>query len=463
MFKKCKKFCIAPSVCPDPSSLFYHGSGHILFSVLIGACVTTLSGCERLPSSPMSAPPTSNNELIINKPIVATALPKPTQQLTCEQLQAGRVVTIAGHTAIEPQCDLTDKGVQFVLDSSDTSLDCNGARLSANEAAANKSAITIRPKADKAIKDITVANCHIQGYGHALHIRQKTNPNERYVKGMTNPEANRALAPYNIRIINVTSNGSKNSGIFVGDHVHHVSFDQLQVARSGTVGLYLEFGSQHNTIQNSVFVDNGFRAFKPNREAIAVDSSAFNTIKNNKFIHNGAGSIYLYRNCFEHANDPSRSNYFKRTESASDNIIVGNTFSDEPVGIWVASRQSRNLKGFECGAYPLAKTAFASYYIDSAKHNLVKDNTFVGVESGIIVEDDGTQISGNDFSKVGGVAIKVGSEIRERYASDQKGEQAGLHAGIQHTVIHSNVFDATQSRDDQVRISKASQQGTQFK
>lgn len=463
MFKKCKKLCITPSAYPYPSYLLHHGRLNILFSVLIGACVTTLSGCERLPSSPISAPATSNNELVINKSIVATDLPKSTQQLSCEQLQAGQVVTITGHTVLAPQCDLTGKGVQFVLDSSDTSLNCNGAILSSNAVTDSKSAITIRPRADKAIKDITVANCHIQGYGHALHIRQKTNPNSRYSKGLTNPDSNRALAPHDIRVINVTSNGSKNSGIFVGDHVHHVTFDQLQVVRSGTVGLYLEFGSQHNTIQNSVFVDNGFRSFKPNREAIAVDSSAFNTIQNNKFVHNGAGSIHLYRNCFEHANDPSRSNYFKRTESASDNIIEGNTFRDEPVAVWVASRQSRNLKGFECGAYPLAKTAFASYHIDSAKHNLIKDNTFIQVESGIIIEDDGTQISGNDFSQVGGVAIKVGSEIRERYASDQKGEQAGLHAGIQHTVIHSNVFDATQSRDDQVRISKASQQGTQFK
>lgn len=422
----------------------------------------SVSGCERLPSPtiPASSADTGESSVINSDKVVSAALPPATQLLDCNDLKEGEVLTVRGHTALAPQCYLIGKGVRFVLDSSNTSLDCNGAKLGSNEATASKSAITIRPKADKAIENIAVANCHVQGYGHALHIRQKTNPNSRYAKGRTNPEVNRALAPHDIRVINVTSNGSKNSGIFVGDHVHHVSFDQVQVVRSGTVGLYLEFGSQHNTIQNSVFVDNGFRIFKPNREAIALDSSAFNIIKNNEFVHNGAGSILLYRNCFEHANDASRSNHFKRTESASDNIIIGNTFREEPVGVWVASRQSRNLKGFECGAYPLATTAFASYHIDSAKNNRIKGNTFIDIGNGIIVEDDGTEISGNDFRKVGGLAIKVGSKIREKYADGKAGARSDIQAGIKETIIRDNTFASDKPMPRQILISKPSEPGT---
>lgn len=406
--------------------------------VFTGAGAVLLSGCERL--STASIQPSKDNDAshitaTSQTRVVDANLPMPTQTLNCSDIDSQQVITVKGHLKLAKGCDLTGKGVRFNLDSTNTSFDCNGAVLSALEGDQdNKSAITIAPKTDQAIGNIAVANCHVSGYGHALHIRQKTNPNVRYAKGFIDPDANRALAPHDIRIVNLSSTNSGNSGIFVGDHVHHVSFDKLTIMRSGTVGLYLEFGSQYNTVQNSVFADNGYRSFKPNREAIAVDSSSFNTIKDNQFIHNGAGAVFLYRNCFEHANDASQSNHFKRTESAANNIISGNTFRDEPVGVWVASRQSRNLKGFECGAYPLAETMLASYYIDSAKNNIIKDNTFINIDNGIIVEDDGTQIIDNDFRQIRGTPYQVGSEIRQKYAD----KVSGLSPDIKGTLIEGN-------------------------
>lgn len=422
--------------------------GGLLGALLLGAL--GLSGCERLNVGPSPAAAKGSNPFNPNVPneyiltaVIDAKLPVATQTLNCSAISDQQVITVKGHLKLNNGCDLTGKGVRFVLDSANTSLDCNGAQLSPREGEeTNKSAITIAPKTDQAISNIAVANCHVSGYGHALHIHQHTNPNIRYVKGFIDPDANRALAPHDIRIINLSSRGSDNSGIFVGDHVHHVSFDRLTVMRSGTVGLYLEFGSQHNSIQHSVFIDNGYRTFKPNREAISVDSSSFNRIKDNEFIHNGAGGIQLYRNCFEHAGDPSRSNHFKRTESAANNVIEHNTFRDEPVGVWVASRQSRNLKGFECGAYPLAETFIASYYIDSAKNNVIKDNTFINVDQGIIVEDDGTQIIGNDFTQVRGVPFKIGSDIRQKYAH----KVSGLTPEIKGTVIEDNKMKAKMDR-----------------
>ncbi|CAM4173371.1 right-handed parallel beta-helix repeat-containing protein [Psychrobacter arenosus] len=441
MFKKCKTH-------PNKTSQI------ILVS---SVAVLMLAGCERLPTGTIGSELNADATLAIEKNrVIEASLPTPTQHLACADFQTNQVVTIKGHTQLAKNCDLATKGVQFILDSSNTSLDCNGAILGPTDTTANKTAITIKPKQDNAITQLAVANCHVQGYGHALNIRQKTNPNVRYNQGLTDPEANRALAPQDIRIINVSSEGSNNSGIFVGDHVQRVTFDQLRVARSGTVGLYLEFGSQHNTIQNSVFIDNGFRSFKPNREAIAGDASGFNTIQNNEFIHNGAGSVLLYRNCFEHADDPSQSNHFKRTESARDNIIKGNTFREEPVGVWVASRQSRNLKGFTCGAYPLAETLLASYHIDSAKDNQILGNTFIQVDTGIIVEDDGTQIMNNDFTQADGIAIKIGSEIREKYADKSK----GVLAAIQNTQVRNNRFAANKPLVQQIQISAPNQATT---
>ena len=453
MFKKCKK--LSDFSKPVLGRVMVSSRTWLLAlsTPVIWGTVGLISGCEQIPmtQSTQASKHNSSNQADTNayskqfSAVIDAHLPAPTQILDCNDMNPNQTITITGHTQLKSGCNLTAQGVQFVLDSSNTSLDCQGARLSpqekdssakgSSEKDSSKTAITIRPKEDVAIANISVANCHVQGYGHALNIRQYSNPNQRYAKGFIDPDANRALAPHDIHITNVSAQNSINSGIFVGDHVHHVTFDHLRVQGAGTVGLYLEFGSQHNVIQNSVFVDNGFRTFKPNREAIAVDSSAFNSIKNNQFIHNGAGSILLYRNCFEHANDPSRSNHFKRTESAANNLIEGNKFADEPVGVWVAARQSRNLKGFECGAYLLAETPFASYYLDSAKDNRIIGNTFVNVDEGIIVEDDGTDIRGNDFTQINGTAIKVGSEIREKYANNAK----GISPQIQHTTIKDNM------------------------
>ena len=427
MFKKCKKLSVFMMLSKlSPSTL----------TLLILLALGGLSGCEQMPILINQTDIKTNSSYKQDFALIVDAhLPTPTQTLDCDNISPKQVINIQGHTTLKSGCDLTNKGVRFVLNHSNTSLDCQGATLSPQDKNNTETAITIQPKTDTPISDISVANCHIQGYGHALNIRQYSNPNQRYAKGLIDPNANRALAPHDIHIINVSTQGSVNSGIFVGDHVHHVTFDMLRVQGAGTVGLYLEFGSQYNVIENSVFVDNGFRPFKPNREAIAIDSSAFNTIRNNQFIHNGAGGIFLYRNCFEHANDPSRSNHFKRTESAAHNLIQDNVFENEPVGVWVASRQSRNLKGFECGAYLLAETGFASYYLDSAKDNRIIGNTFIDVDEGIIVEDDGTQIIGNDFTKIEGMAIKVGSPIRKKYAANI----SGVTPDITDTVIKDNV------------------------
>ena len=373
--------------------------------------------------------------------------------IDCAQLIPKQTVTVKGHSALSKGCDLTGQSIRFELNESHSSLDCQGAVLSTMADDQSKaSAITIKPKTDRAIKDIAVANCHVHGYGHALHIRQYSNPNQRYARGFIDPAANRALAPRDIRVMNVSSRNSINSGMFVGDHVHGVTFDKVHIQNAGTVGLYLEFGSRDNVIKNSVFVGNGFRSFKPNREAIAVDSSSNNRIENNEFIHNGAGSVLLYRNCFEHADDPTRSNHFKRTESSRENVIRGNIFKDEPVGVWVASRQSRNLKGFTCGAYLVKQTPFASYHLDSAKDNQIIDNRFQEVEKGIIVEDDGTLISGNQFAADVNLPINIGSEIREKSAI----------GAIKGTVIIDNIF-TDKTIEHALKIRDASKTATEIR
>lgn len=424
----------------------------LLAAVLSLSVIASLSACDRLPSSNTVNYDDDKPNLKLPK-TVDTDLPTPTMTIDCKSLMPKQTLIIQDHNALSQGCDLTDKSVRFILDSSHSSLDCQGAMLSTMaDDESNVSAITIQPKTDAAIEDIAVANCHIDGYGHALHIRQYSNPNQRYARGLTDPAANRALAPQGILITNISSVNSKNSGIFVGDHVSQVTFDQVRVQNAGTVGLYLEFGSRDNVIKNSVFVGNGFRTFKPNREAIAIDSSSHNRIENNTFIHNGAGGILLYRNCFEHAADPARSNHFKRTESSRNNIISDNLFQDEPVGVWVASRQSRNLKGFECGAYMIKETLLARYHLDSAKNNSIVNNRFEQVEQGIIVEDDGTLISDNTFDATVAQPISVGSKIRE----------ASSAGAIKDTIIKDNTF-MNKTLAQAIKITDTSKKATDIR
>ena len=425
--------------------------GLITFSLITVSLLSTmvaLTACERLP---LVNPDGNREKVKVQQPLVIDSkLPTATTTIDCAQLTPKQTVTVKGHSAISNGCDLTGKSIRFELNESNSSLDCQGALISTMADDPSKvSAITIKPKTDTAIDHIAIANCHVDGYGHALNIRQYSNPNQRYARGFINPADNRALAPSNIRVINVSSRNSINSGMFVGDHVHDITFDKIRIQNAGTVGLYLEFGSRDNVIKNSVFVGNGFRTFKPNREAIAVDSSSNNRIENNQFIHNGAGSILLYRNCFEHADDRGRSNHFKRTESSRDNIIANNTFEDEPVGVWVASRQSRNLKGFECGAYLIKQTPFASYHLDSAKDNQIINNRFERVEQGIIVEDDGTLIKGNKFAATVGTAIVVGSEIRKDSAA----------GAVKNTLIKNNTF-MNKTTEQAITIRPASKTAT---
>lgn len=411
----------------------------------------SLTACERLPfanTKPMY------NDIDAKQPLIIDAkLPTATTKINCAQLTPKQTVKIKGHSTLSKGCDLTGQSIRFELNDSHSSLDCQGAALSTMaDDQSTASAITIKPKTDSAIKDITVANCHVDGYGHALHIHQYSQPNQRYARGFVDPATNRMLAPNDIRVINVSSRNSINSGMFVGDHVHGITFDKVRIQNAGTVGLYLEFGSRDNVIKNSVFVGNGFRSFKPNREAIALDSSSNNLIENNQFIHNGAGSVLLYRNCFEHADDTTRGNHFKRTESSRDNIIRHNIFQDEPVGVWIASRQSRNLKGFECGAYLIKQTLFASYHLDSAKDNQIINNRFEQVEQGIIVEDDGTLIRGNQFAANVTLPINIGSEIREDSSA----------GAIKNTVIRDNTF-TDKTIEQAIKVRDASKTATEIR
>ena len=102
-------------------------------------------------------------------------------------------------------------------------------------------------------------------------------------------------------------------------------------------------------------------------------------------------------------------------------------------------------------AYLIKQTPFASYHLDSAKDNQIVDNRFVQVEQGIIIEDDNTLVSSNQFAATVDLPIRIGSEIREA-------SQAGAIKG---TVVRDNVF-VDKTTEQAIKIREASKTATRI-
>ena len=224
------------------------------------------------------------------------------------------------------------------------------------------------------------------------------------------------------------------------------------------------YGMNHQVI-NNLIEGNGHT--KPDgvprlgwyrREGIAIDASSEHYIADNDINDNAFGGIFLYKNCWEHADEEPNSR--PRTDHARANIIERNHFRDQPFGIWIAARQSRDLGAMGCGDptpyqnpiavqsvfhplyanYPSANAElyllslnYASVWPDYAEDNQIIDNTFQNIiRGGVRVEDDGTEIVGNLF--VGNFDyIFVGAPFRARLAGQP----------ILNTVITDNSYGDT--------------------
>jgi len=75
-----------------------------------------------------------------------------------------------------------------------------------------------------------------------------------------------------------------------------------------------------------------------------------------------------------------------RWQHSDYNVIRNNTFVNEPVGIWLASRQNRDLSGFDCGDKP--RDSSGKYFNDYADNNVVEGNKFEKIKNNIQNEGD---------------------------------------------------------------------------
>jgi hypothetical protein len=386
----------------------------------------------------------------------------------------------SGHYKLIADCEYKTK-IQ-ILDS-DVTLDCNGATLQGNDqklwaAIIIGSEDTARYAGD-VIKNITIKNCDIRNYqykdeegkpqGFGVIVKNQMSKEVRFAHNkkiarlpLNSPTIKKLYddfrdhSPKNVVLENISVRNVGRSGVLISSFVTGVKMNKLNIQDASNSGLYIGPGSQHNIVENSEIKKSG-------REGLALDSCSKNIVKDSRFIDNKSGGVTLFKNCWEDQvlddhwypleKDLAYFEGFPRMESADDNQIIGNNFQQMPFGIWIAWRQSKDLRKFGCGdasPYPhkvpeglvsLAEEAGikwrfngspsnmdSMFFEDFAKGNLVKGNSFNGtVKRGIIVEDDNNIIEKNLFTG-SNIYVDVGTPFRSKY----------LNHSVKGTVLRNN-------------------------
>jgi parallel beta-helix repeat protein len=359
----------------------------------------------------------------------------------------GSTVTITQSTILPKACVL--RKVQFVIKASNITFDCNNAVLHglANQDAPNpygipydssdmprdRAFMVTATEGKPAPANITIKNCVVKNYVEGARVNITLLPATIATLRTTAApqpieDALRLNAPQNVTFQNMHIDYAHGSALYVNRYAVGTQLLDSVITHAGHSGIYLESGTTGAQILRNDLRTNGYydlssvlNARVPKvvlREAIAVDSSSKNTIRGNTFSDNAGGGVFLYKNCWENHGSGGQ---LPRNMHSSDNVIDANTFTNEEVGVWIASRQARDLDSFDCGdpAVYTDSSWFTTerYYRDYAERTTVTGNTFHGVEQGVLVEDDAATIVGNQFDGSASQGIVVGSEIR------------GLHLG----------------------------------
>lgn len=272
---------------------------------------------------------------------------------------------------------------------SNTTLDCNGATL---DGGGRRAVGVLVSGGGGRIENVTVKNCRIQNFSkRGVNITSGIRINSFSVDRAENYR----VSPKNIIIDHVEVLGSGRGGVYFDSYVTDSVLMNSMVKGSKKVGVYLEQGTQGIRILNNTIQGNGVEG---RREGLAIDSSAKNTVEGNHFSGNAGGGVFIYKNCGENFK-AGRSAL--RWQSSDFNIIKNNTFTDESIGVWIASRQSKDLSKWGCG--DSAVDARGRYYKDYANNNVVEGNEFCRTVTAVRVEGDNNRIIKN---RMGGAIQK---------------------------------------------------------
>jgi len=314
--------------------------------------------------------------------------------------QATNRITVTADAHLDPNCTYTGG---FDITASDTTFDCQGATV-ANPAHASVGIVISAPVGSD-LHDVTVKNCHVNGFMNGLKI---TRPGFRDLPAGGEYEDDL----HDIVITESSFTDTYGVGLYVDGYVTGVSVTHDTIRNAGSSGIYLETGSRGTTVAHNLLLQNGYRENGPGgqaftfsgidlwfwgvgREGISVDGSYANTIRDNVFWKNSNGGVLLYKNCGEY---PDRDRYFERRYPSDDNLITGNLFADERNGVWVGSRMAENTLPMDCTDPAYIDEPLRRVVLDHAEHNTVSDNVFQNVTYGVRVEDDDNSVTGNSFS-----------------------------------------------------------------
>lgn len=327
-------------------------------------------------------------------------LPLPPAACSPEMLrqQRGQYV-IEGTVQLDKECVYERT---FKISSSDTKLDCRGATIDLKYR--SSMGVLISPRPDVEIHNIVVKNCKIRNPNTAgIFVSNNSHGKDWNRSHSRTADEIRSYSPKNVVIDNIEVSGAKNAGIYIRKYVTGVTVTNSRVVEAYGACMYIDAYSQNNIVERNIFDRCGWRnrktgmahaRFKARREGLAIDGASHNIVRHNTFSNNGGGGIFLYKNCSE---NNAKTGY--RDEPASYNLIESNRFFNLPIGVWVASRQSRDLVNAKCAdvsPYPgeLAKHIF----LDKAANNKIVGNVFKKITiAGIKVEDDFTEIRKNEF------------------------------------------------------------------
>jgi len=365
---------------------------------------------------------------------------------------------LSGTVTLERDCSYQQR---FVIEEPNTTLDCNGAELLGPDGYS----VNIKTGADHAV----VRNCYIRG-GKGIAVRAR-----KLREGESDDEV-RALAPRDVILEHLHISSSENVSVHLHTHTVGVTLRHSIISDGSGPCVYLSPYGRGHIIEDNLI--SGCGHTKPDgspriawyrREGIAIDASSEHVITGNEITGNAFGGILLYKNCWEHAAEEPDSR--PRTDHARANLIRGNHFSEQPFGVWVAARQSRDLAMMGCGdptpydnpiqADELFHPSFASYssaYIelylislnsvsawpDFAEENVINDNSFEAIShGGIRIEDDDTEVRGNLF--IGDFDyVFVGAPFRARLAGQP----------VLNTILHNNSFlsDSAERFEDRLAL-----------
>lgn len=278
------------------------------------------------------------------------------------------------NTSVKINCHLTlpkhakvDKQLIFEGDTaSNTSLDCQGAKLQAKFASPSVLITSKQSKTGWSVPhDIQIKNCDIS---NALRIQGMARNGQGKLLKQSSQQAGhskraQAAAPHTITLDRLILRAGDSNMMYFAPGVHHVTLQNSQfIGQSRALGLYLDAESANNLIKNNVF-----NVQTKSREVLAIDGSAYNVIQDNRFINAKNGAIFLYRNCGEGGTIRHQAPTFNRI---LNNVFVLDQVSKQPQ-IWLASRNGNRRycnadRGFAFGSSENNR--------DLATHNEVRDN-----------------------------------------------------------------------------------------